>query len=217
MTNQKIKVIIADDHHLVLDGLEALIQRTDDIEVLEMAYNGHHALKLLQKYKEEVDIAILDIEMPVMDGLEATKKIMAKDQPFGEVKVLILTMYNNETFIKEIIQAEAKGYILKNRSSKELINAIRAIYYGGEFLSKAVTDTLIESVKSKKSLQHIDKLTNREVDVLRLIGKGYTTPEISEKLSIAPSTVDTHRRHLIEKLNVKNSKELVRYAVEKGY
>ena len=212
---EKIKVIIADDHHMVLDGLEALIKTTDDIEVIGLAYNGHHAFKILELNQLDVDIAVLDIDMPVQDGLETTRKIRAE---YPNIKVLILTMHNNESYIKEIIAAGASGYILKNKGSNELVNAIRAIHAGEEYFSKAVTDTLIKSIQeSKKAKPNPQvKLTKREKEVLTLIGEGLTTKEMSKKLFIADTTIETHRRNLLDKLGVKNSKELILYVAKNG-
>ncbi|WP_299458801.1 LuxR family transcriptional regulator [uncultured Microscilla sp.] len=215
-SQKKIKVIIADDHHMVLDGLEALIKSTEDIEVIGLAYNGHHAFKLLELNQLDVDIAVLDIDMPVQDGLETTRKIRAE---YPNIKVLILTMHNNESYIKETIAAGASGYILKNKGSNELVNAIRAIHSGEEYFSKAVTDTLIKSIQESKKAKPNPKvkLTKREKEVLALIGEGMTTKEISKQLFIANTTVETHRRNLIDKLGVKNSKELVLYAIKDGF
>lgn len=213
MNNKTIKVIIADDHTIVLDGLEALIKTTDDIKVIGRAHNGHHALQILDLNQPDVDVVVLDIDMPVMDGLEATRKI--KDA-YPDIKVLILTMHNKESFIKEIITIGASGYILKNRGSNELLSAIRAVYNGGEYFGKSVTDTLIQSIQNQKKVaqQITTKLTKRETEVLRLIGAGLTTKKISGTLNIADSTVETHRRNLIDKLGVGSTKGLVRYAVE---
>lgn len=206
----KIKVMLADDHQVVLDGLTALINATKDIEVIEVAHNGFHALKVLEAHA--VEVAVLDIKMPVMDGLKATKEIKAK---YPETKVLVLTMYNNERFIKEIIGSGASGYILKNKSGNQLVEAIRAVYHGEEYFTQAVTDTLIEGLrKKKKGATYQAKLTTREKEVLQLIVEGNSSREISEKLFIATTTVETHRRNLIEKLGVKGTKGLIKYAVE---
>lgn len=206
----KIKIILADDHHVVLDGLTALINTIKDIEVVEVAYNGRHALQLLGQHK--IDVAVLDIEMPVLDGLKTTKEIKLK---YPDVKVLILTMYNNERFIKEIIKSGASGYILKNKGGNELITAIRTVYQGQEYFTQAVTDTLIEGLRKKKKVIGFQaKLTTREKEVLQLIVNGNSTREITEKLFIAGTTVETHRRNLIEKLGVKGTKGLIKYAIE---
>ncbi len=206
---RKIKIMLADDHHVVLDGLTALIKATDDLEVVEVAYNGHHALKILETH--QIDVAVLDIEMPVIDGLKATKEIKAK---YPDIKVLILTMYNNERFIKEIIKSGASGYILKNKGGNELTEAIRAVHRGEEYFTQSVTDTLIEGLRKKKKGSFTPKLTTREKEVLFLIVEGNSSREISEKLFIAGTTVETHRRNLIEKLGVKGTKGLIRHAIE---
>jgi DNA-binding NarL/FixJ family response regulator len=212
---EKIKVIIADDHHMVLDGLEALINTTDDIEVIGLAYNGHHAFKILDLNQLDVDVAILDIDMPVQDGLETTRKIRAE---YPHIKVLILTMHNNESYIKEIIASGASGYILKNKGSNELINAIRTIHASEEYFSKAVTDTLIKSIQESKKPKPNPKvtLTRREKMVLALIGEGLTTKEISKQMFISDTTVETYRRNLLDKLGMKNSKELILYVAKNG-
>lgn len=210
---QPIKIIIADDHHIMLDGLAALIKATHDIEVTGIAYNGKHALQLVKQHPE-VDIAVLDIEMPVMDGIEATKKMRAQ---YPSVKVLVLTMHKDESFIRGIIEAGASGYILKKNSGNELVNAIRAVQAGEEYFSKSVTDVLIQGIQKRPPAAPPTKLTNREKQVLCLIGEGMTTKEMSAELCIADATIETYRRNLLDKLGMKNSKGLVRYAVENRY
>lgn len=206
----KIKVMLADDHQVVLDGLMALINATKDIEVVDMAHNGHHALQILED--QLVDVAVLDIEMDVMDGLVATKQIK---NLYPNVRVLILTMYNNEKFIKEIIKSGASGYILKNKSGNELVKAIRTVYQGQEYFTDTVKETLIASLqKKKKGEGYPAKLTTREKEVLHLIVEGNSSREISEKLFIAGTTVETHRRNLIGKLGVNGTKGLIKYAIE---
>lgn len=205
----KIKIILADDHQVVLDGLSALIKAVDDIEMVGMAYNGHHALQMLEKH--EVDVAVLDIKMEVMNGLDASKEIRSK---YPNVKVLILTMYNNDHFIKEIVKSGASGYILKNKSGNELVKAIRAVYSGEEYFTDSVRDALIRNLRKKKKGGYNPKLTTREKEVLRLIVDGDSSREIAEKLSIAGTTVETHRRNLIGKLGVKGTKGLIRYGLE---
>lgn len=203
---------MADDHRIVLEGLEALIKTTQDIKVVDLVRDGQQMLNLLAQ--TPVDIALLDMEMPKMDGLDTTRMIKVK---FPQVKVLILTMYNNETFIKEVMEAGASGYILKNKGSNELIQAIREIYAGKEYLGDAVKDTLVQSMIGKQTTSVLTKLTKRETDVLTLIGQGLTTKQMSKQLEIADSTIETHRRNLIDKLGVSNSKELILYAIKNGY
>jgi len=206
-----IKIVIADDHEIVLEGLSSLIKPKDGIEITAKASNGREVLDVLQK--KEVDLAVLDIEMPEMDGVETTKIIQEK---YPHVKILILTMYNEIGFIRRIIEAGAQGYILKNKGKEELVHAIHAIHQGEEYYGNEVSKTLISSMKTKEVVNEI-KLTKREIEVLKLIAAGDTTPIISKKLYIAHSTVETHRRNLMEKTGAKNIARLVKFAFEHGY
>jgi len=206
-----IKIIIADDHRIVLEGLSSLIEVADDIEIVGLASNGKEIMALLNS--QEVDIVVSDIDMPDMNGVEVARLIRNQ---FPKVKVLILSMYDSIGFIRKIIEIGAQGYILKNKGKEELINAIKTIHNGGEYFGREIEKALRESLKNKNVFDTI-KLTKREIDVLKLIAKGDTTPIISKKLFIAHSTVETHRRNLIEKTGVSNSKGLVKFAVEEGY
>ncbi|WP_456438569.1 response regulator [Psychroserpens sp.] len=206
-----INIVIADDHKIVLEGLSSLIALNNDMSVVGEAINGKEVLTILKAIK--VDIVVLDIEMPEMNGVEAAK-IIRKDYP--EVKVLILTMYNEIGFIRKIAETGAHGYILKNRGKEELIEAILTVFEGGQYFGKEVTKTMFSGMKKEGMAGEIH-LTKREKEILKLIADGYTTPKISQQLSIAPTTVETHRRNLIEKTGVPNTKGLVRFAIENGY
>lgn len=210
---KKVKVIIADDHQIVIDGLKSLLVQEENIEVVGQALNGKEVLTILEK--KEVDIVVLDIEMPLLSGIETTKIIKEK---YPNIKVLILSMYNTEKFVHNVIEIGADGYILKNKGKEELVLAIKYISEGDEFFGREVEKTFRMSQKKKNDEAKNVKLTKREIDVLKLIAIGNTTPIISEKLFIAHSTVETHRRNLIEKTAVEGgSKGLVRYALENGY
>ena len=207
----KIKLIIADDHQIFLEGLGALVKNIPSLELVGLAFNGQHALQLIEE--NQVDVAVLDIEMPVLDGVDATREIKKK---YPDVKVLILSMYNTESFILQIMDAGASGYILKNNGGKELLTALQTVKSGGEYFSQNVKDTLFKSLKQKRQLPKKTKLTKREMEILRLIGEGNTSPQIAQQLYIAKSTVDTHRKNLIDKLGVEGTPGLVRYAVKRG-
>lgn len=209
-----IKVLLADDHQIVLDGLSLLLEMENDIQKVDGVLDGRMVLKVLEY--AEVDVAVIDVEMPEMDGIETT---IAIKERHPQVKVLILTMYNKEDFIAKLIQAGASGYILKNRGKEELVDAIRKVAKGGEYFGEAVTRALVNSLKTSKKKINNDlvQLTKREEEVLKLIADGLSTPQIAEKLFIAHSTVETHRRNLIDKTGVANSKALIKYAYKNGF
>lgn len=206
-----IKVIIADDHKMVVEGLLSLIELHKEISVVGTATHGKEVLHLLEN--NEVDVVVLDIEMPVMDGVEATK-IIRKQYP--NIKILILTMYNTIGFIRKIAETGAHGYILKNKGTEELITAIHKVHNGGEYFGEDVTKTLIASIKNKNIAGEI-KLTKREIEVLKLLVEGKTTKEISNILTIGGTTVSTHRKNLLAKTGISNTPGLVRFAVKNGY
>lgn len=205
-----IKVIIADDHKIVVDGLVSILKEETDIEVVGTTLDGEGVLQLVAT--NEVDVAILDIEMPGLTGVQLSELLKKK---YPEIKILILSMYKTQGFVKKLISIGANGYILKNKGSDELVKAIRSIHAGKSFVGQEITEILIETLRSddrKKETSKI-KLTKREKEVLALIVMGLTSYEIGKKLFISSSTVDTHRKHLIEKAGVRNSKELIRYAM----
>lgn len=208
-----IKIMIADDHRIVLDGLVALINTTKDIEVVGLAINGKQTLEILEKHSD-INIAVLDLEMKVMDGLETTRKIKEK---YPKVKVLILTMHEGESFIKAILGVGAEGYILKNKGSNELLSAIRTIYQGEKYFGKKVMDILLNSYQNREAIPVTTPLTEREKEVLQLIGQGLRAKQIGAKLGIKSSTVVTHSKNLLDKLGVEGKAGLIKYAIEHGY
>lgn len=208
-----IKILIADDHQMMRDGLKAMLSDDQDIQIVAEANNGLEVLEILDK--EKIDLVILDINMPVLDGVEVCKK-MKKMHPM--VHILALTMYEEGGLISSMIKNGAKGYILKNTGKEKLIEAVKTIYSGGTYFSDKIKETLISSMVtgSKSSGSIIPKLTRREKEIIDLIVNEYTTTEIADKLFISEKTVETHRKHLLQKLNVRNTAGLVRIAVEKG-
>lgn len=206
-----INLLVADDHQVVIDGLRSLLSLEADFNVVGEALNGKMVLEALKDQK--VDVVLLDINMPVMDGIE-TAKFMREHYP--DVKILILTMYNKPEFIRNILEAGASGYVLKNAGKEELIDAIRKVEKGEEYFSISVTKTMMESFRSGSDSNKVE-LTKRERGVLTLIAEGDKTSEIAEKLLISTHTVDTHRYNLLSKLNIKNTAGLVRYAIKNGF
>ena len=206
-----MRILIADDHQVIIDGLKLLLSHEENFEIVGEAIDGNQVMTLLTKV--QVDVILLDINMPNLDGIEATKMIRAK---YPHVKILVLTMYNRSEFIKNLIEAGASGYVLKNIGRADLIDAIKKVSRGEDYFSAEVTKTIMSSLKAGGG-KGTGLLTDREKDVLRLVADGCTTVEIAEKLFIATNTVDTHRKNLLSKLQQKNTAELVRYAVENGF
>lgn len=206
-----IKIAIADDHQMMIDGIKSLLKQEKNMTVIGEALNGEEMLKVIERKK--ADVVLMDVRMPVMDGMEATQLI---SQRFPDVKVLMLTMYNSREYIEKLIKSGAAGYILKNTGKQELITAIETVYRGEQYYSREVTERFMESFQKKKKV-YSDipiELTGREKDVLKLIAQEFTTQEIADKLCISHHTVETHRKNLISKLNVRNTAGLVKYAIQ---
>lgn len=209
-----IRIIIADDHQIFIDGLKALLSGVEDFEIIKEANNG---LDLLEQMENDLpDIVLMDMNMPEMNGLEASKQIRQK---YPEVKILVLTMHGSIDYIQKLIKAGAQGYLLKNTGKTELETAIRALIKGENYYSNEVTKRIMRGLQKKHNQDkdfQIVELTEREKQVLILIADELTTHEIADKLFISHHTVETHRKNLISKLNVRNVNGLVKYAVQQG-
>ncbi|MFA9452641.1 MAG: response regulator [Candidatus Aminicenantaceae bacterium] len=210
-----IKVVLADDHTIVRKGLRSLLDDEGDINVIGEAGDGKEAIELVEQLKPH--IVVMDIGMPVLNGLEATRRIIKKHP---DTKVLILTMHTNEEYVFEILQAGASGYIIKKAAPTELVAAIRAVKQGESFLSPSISKKVIEEYLQRAGEEKwedaFDLLTDREREVLQLIAEGLSTREIAEKLFISTKTVETHRMHMMEKLDLHGTADLTRYAIRKG-
>ncbi len=209
----KIHVLVADDHTIVREGVSLLLQSEPDIEVVGEARNGREAVdKALQL---RPDVVLMDMAMPELNGLEATKQIKGAR---SEAHVLVLTVHESDEYFFQALQAGASGYVLKGATSAELVAAVRAVYSGGIYLHPAVAEKLVaEYLKrdSSQTNQH-DSLTPREKEVLILIAEGATNQKIASKLVLSASTVQTHRANIMEKLNLHNRAELIKYAIRQG-
>ncbi|MEL6390257.1 MAG: response regulator transcription factor [Bacteroidota bacterium] len=204
-----IQVLVADDHHFLLDGFASIVQGIDDINLSATATNGKQVLELLDK--ESIDIALLDINMPLLNGVETCKSIQKKH---AEVKVLALSMHKRQSFVKRMLQYGAKGYILKDDPAQHIIDGIRTVHAGGTYFSPRVKDIALSFVPSSRDA--LLSITDREIEVLQLISLGITNQEIANRLYLSPHTTETHRRHLLNKLDARNTAELVRKGIEKG-
>jgi len=207
----KILTLIVDDHQVVLDGVQSMLEQDSEINVVAVAINAEKALETLSEKK--VNVAIVDVNLPGMDGIELCKKIKKK---YPETQVLALTTFNETSIISGMMKNGASGYLLKNTSSTELIEAVKTVNNGQQFLAKEVQEKLISSSLGQKSTSYIPKLTRREKEVLKLILEELTTKEIAKKLCVSVATVETHRLHLLSKLDVRNTAGLVKVAINKG-
>ncbi|CAN5124112.1 response regulator transcription factor [soil metagenome] len=213
---QAIKLIIADDHQLLLDGIVSLLQSEKNLLIVATAANGYEALDLIDK--KDADICILDINMPLLDGIEAARLI--KEKKPG-LKIIILTNYNDKEFITEMLQIGVSGYILKNSTRQELIEAINKVAAGGLYFSNEVHNSIMENylkhLNRKKEYDEAVILTQREVDVLQLLGKGYNNEKIANELGISYRTVETHRKNMMQKTKSHNEALLLKFAYSKGF
>ena len=206
--------MIADDHNMFVEGVELILDGLENIQVVSKCYTGTEVFEKLAHIP--ADVILLDINLPGMNGLEVCQKLN-KDYP--AVKVLALSMHNEESFVTEILKYGAQGYILKNTGKKELISAIETVFEGQSYFSEEVTETIMKSLVhqksgNKKSSILSPKISRREKEVLELIVKEHTTQEIADTLFISLKTVESHRRSLLTKLGVRNTAGLVRVALE---
>jgi two-component system response regulator NreC len=210
-TDELIHVLIADDHGVLRAGLRALLETEPDIQVLGEADEGRETVRLTKEL--EPDIVLLDISMPGMDGVEVTRRL---DDLSSDIRVLILTVHEDESLLQEAIDAGAWGYVTKRAIKSELISAIHAVSRGDMYVHPAMTRALLkeQSPAPEEDDELVEPLTPREVEVLRLIALGHTNRQASEILCISVRTVETHRANILSKLNASGRVELVRYAMD---
>lgn len=204
-----IKLILADDHQLVRQGFRALLEDLDFVEIVGEAANGQQVLDLFRSGKY-AQIVLMDAEMPILDGLSATEQIV---RDFMGVKVIMLTMLNTKEIIQNAVEKGVKGFLFKNTSKHELSEAIRRVADGEMYFTSEVASILLNTSKELSNTL-LDQLSDREVEILKLVAEGFSSTEIGEKLFISPRTVDTHRNNLIQKLNVHGIVGLVRFAIQ---
>lgn len=207
----KIKVFLADDHKILRESLIILLQQEEDIEVMGGAPDGQKAYQEILRLKP--DIAILDISLPQLNGLEVAARIK-KESP--EVKIIILTMHKNEEFVARAYQLEVSGYVLKENALEELLKAIRIVQSGGIYLSADITSTVVAGfVKnySVENMKKLDPISSREREIVQLLAEGNSNKEIAQMLNLSLKTVETHRANIMHKLGFKSITDLVLYAV----
>lgn len=203
-----IRLIITDDHPIVRDGIETILRDVEDIELVGWAGNGNELMDMLEH--TEVDVILMDINMPGINGIEATKLVRRKHP---EIKVLCFSQYDEKRFIKQMLKSGATGYLLKNSSAGEMIKAIKIVHDGGIYMSQELPNVFTDKPKSKSNGLFPD-LTKREIEVLKEICKEKNTNEIAEALFLSTNTVETHRANLLLKVGAKNTAGLVKWAFE---
>jgi DNA-binding NarL/FixJ family response regulator len=208
----KTRVLIADDHEIVRRGLKLVVDREPDLHIVAEAADGAEAVE--RALEDEIDLAILDVSMPRMTGLQAAREI-SRRRP--RVRMLILSMYENEQFLFEALKAGASGYVLKSGVDRDIVEACRAAMRGQTFLyPSAVTSLVHDFVARRADDDDFDPLTPRELEVLKLIAEAHSSKEIAELLVISVKTVERHRANLLEKLGMRDRVELTRYAIRRG-
>lgn len=215
MTDDVIRVVLADDHAVVRAGLRAVLSGARDIEVIGEAKNGREAIALAERFKPNV--VVMDLSMPDMDGTAATKEIIAKGL---SSRVLVLTMHTEEDYLVPLMQAGAAGYLVKSAADRDLVDAVRAVAHGDVYVhpsaGRILAKNLTKKDPAKTEREQFEKLTQRERDVLRLVAQGYSAPEIGEKLFISPKTVDTYKQRIQEKLGLGHRSDYVQLALRLG-
>jgi DNA-binding NarL/FixJ family response regulator len=211
----KLRIVLGDDHTLVRQGFRKILEEQPDWEVVGEAGDGRQAV--LQVLELEPDVAIIDIGMPLLNGIEVTRQIIRRAPT---VRVLILSMHAEEAYITQVLQAGAKGYLLKDSADTDLIRGVTAVAAGKSFFSPGVArvmlDDYVRHLADKGIVDRYEALSEREREIFQLVAEGRSNKEIAELLSISPATVETHRAHILQKLDVHNTAELVLYAVRRG-
>lgn len=204
-----IRVLLADDHSIVLDGLRRIVEESEDMEVVAEASDGREAIEKARLHQP--DVSVIDISMPGLDGLEVTHQLSSL---LPNLPVIILTMHEEEQYVIRAIEAGAKGYITKRSASEQLLEAIRKVCSGGRYITEEAAESLaVRVARGAKAQSPLDALSNRELQVLRRLALGHTNREIAGAYGISVKTVDTYRLRLLKKLNLRNNAELSRFAI----
>lgn len=211
----RLQILLGDDHAILRSGLRKILQERAEWEVVAEAGNGRDAVRLAVEVRP--DIAILDIGMPLLNGIEATRQIVRR---LPEMRVLILSMHSSEAYIVQALKAGAKGYLLKESADTELVRAVVAVASGKSFFSPAVAkvmlDDYVRNLTEKGLSDRYDALSEREREIFQLVAEGHSNKEVAALLCVSPATIETHRAHIFQKLDVHNAAELVLYAVRRG-
>jgi two-component system, NarL family, response regulator NreC len=215
MNNRTITIFLADDHTIVRQGLAKLLEGEPNFKVVGEAENGREAVVKVEKLQP--DVVLMDIAMPMMNGIEATRQIR---RSCPQTKIIILSMHSHDRYISELFSLGASGYLLKSSTGTDIINAVHTALKGSTYLSPSISDKVIEDYLSLKKKSHQDdlynRLSNREREVFQMIAEGRSTKKIAEILCVSPSTVKTHRSNIMEKLEMENISQLIQFAIHLG-
>ena len=203
---EKIRVLIVDDHSLVVDGLTSRLQRCGAIEVVGSATNGKEGINAARELKP--DVVLMDINMPEMDGIVASE-ILAEEM--SDLKLLVLSIHDDREYILDVARLGAKGYVLKSASAEEMVEAVKTVHDGGTHYSREIANILLQ-----REQQKVSTLTVREQTIITMLARGLSSKQMAGKLDISVRTVETHRRNIKQKLKIRNTAELVRYAIDYG-
>jgi DNA-binding NarL/FixJ family response regulator len=211
----RIRVLVADDHAIVREGLRVMLGSQPDMEVVGTAANGREAIRLMEEL--EPDVAVMDISMPELNGIEATQQMLARH---SDLKVVILSIHETKPYIFRALQVGIKGYLIKETAGLEVVEAVRAVHRGERYLSQRIADLLMDAsfLHSRTSIDAspLEALSPREREILQLVAEGKTSQQIAESLSISPKTVDTYRSRLMHKISVEDVAGLVKFAIQHG-
>lgn len=210
MTEKTTRILLADDHQVVRRGFGLILSAQPGWEIVGEAANGREAVELTERLQP--DLVVMDVSMPELNGIEATRRIV---ELLPRCRILALSMHRDSVYVREILRAGAHGYLLKDASDQDLVDAVRAVSNGQGYLSPAVSDAVLSDYR-KHVTDPIDLLTSREREVLQLIAEGKTNKEIAQDLNLSVYTVDSHRGRIMEKLNLHSAGELIRFAIRNG-
>jgi DNA-binding NarL/FixJ family response regulator len=206
-----IRILIADDHGVVAEGLKHLIEAQADMQVVAIAADGREAVRVARE--AQPDVVLMDLSMPELNGADAARAILERDP---KCRVIVLSMYSDREYVRRALTAGAAGYVVKRSAAKEVVEAIRAVFGGGRYLSPRVADVVIEDYADDKAADPLSRLSAREREVLQLLAEGRTGAEIAQRLSLSQKTVETYRARLVEKLGIRDVAGLVRFAIQRG-